>query len=123
MHQINPSLKLSAAVKPNPEIARKRFFQDWPTWLKNGSMDFVIPMNYAKAAQGFSHSMSMMKNENIPLDQIFMGIATYNQNSTTSSLKINQARSAGFNNLVIFSYDTYEKDPRYFDKIHRNMRK
>jgi len=121
IRKIKPGIKLSAAVKPNPELAKKRYFQDWPTWIRNGSMDFVIPMNYAQADRDFRHSMRMMKDENLPLDRIFMGIATYNQNSFTSSSKIKQAREAGFNNLIIFSYDTYEKDPRYFDQIHRVM--
>ncbi len=123
IHSIRPAIKFSAAVKPNPEIARTRFFQDWPTWLRSGSMDFVIPMNYAKADHDFIHSMTMMKNENINSDQIFMGIATYNQNSSTSAAKITHSRDAGFKNLIIFSYDTYEKDPRYFDQIHRNFKK
>ncbi len=123
IQSINPAVKLSAAVKPNPEIARTRFFQDWPTWLRNGDMDFVIPMNYAKGERDFKHSMTMMKNEKLDNDLIFMGIATYNQNSFTSSAKIGFSRNAGFKNLVIFSYDTYEKDPRYFDQVHRSLKK
>lgn len=120
---IRPTIKFSAAVKPNPDVARNRFFQDWPTWLKKGSMDFVIPMNYAVPDKDFKRSMTLMKQENIDPDRIFMGIATYNQNSYTSSGKISHSRNAGFNNLIIFSYDTYEKDPRYFDQIHRSFKK
>jgi len=120
---IRPGIKFSAAVKPNPDVARNRFFQDWPSWLNNGSMDFVIPMNYAKSEIDFKRSMTMMKKERINPDQIFMGIATYNQNSFTSSAKIAHSRDAGFSNLIIFSYDTYEKDPRYFDQIHRSFKK
>jgi len=120
--EIRPTIQLSAAVKPNPEIARTRFFQDWPTWLNNGFMDFVIPMNYAVADRDFKRSMTMMKNERLDQDRIFMGIATYNQNSYTSSAKIAHSRDAGFKNLIIFSYDTYEKDPRYFDQIHRSFK-
>ncbi|MEA3286722.1 MAG: family 10 glycosylhydrolase [Candidatus Marinimicrobia bacterium] len=121
IQHIRPEVKLSAAVKPNPNIAKTRFFQDWSTWLKNGSMDFVVPMNYAKSDRDFKHSMIAMNNTGISSRQIFMGIATYNQNSFTSSTKIGLARTAGFKNLVIFSYDTYEKDPRYFDQIHRSL--
>ncbi len=123
IQQINPNIKFSAAVKPNPNIARTRFFQDWPTWLKSGSMDFVVPMNYAKSEQDFKRAMTAMKRTNISEEQIMMGIATYNQNSFISSAKIGLARNSGFRNLVIFSYDTYEKDPRYFDQLHRSLRK
>jgi len=120
---IRPAIKFSAAVKPNPEVAKSRFFQDWPTWLNKGYMDFVIPMNYAVADTDFKRSMNMIKNEKLNMDQIFMGIATYNQNSFTSASKIATSRDAGFKNLIIFSYDTYEKDPRYFDQIHRSLKK
>ena len=51
-----------------------------------------------------------------------MGVATYNQNSVSSSGKITRARMAGYSNIVIFSYDTYEKDPRYFDLIHKRFK-
>ncbi|NQV13985.1 family 10 glycosylhydrolase [bacterium] len=116
---INPQVKLSAAVKPNPELAKSRFFQDWSSWLRNGSVDFVVPMNYAKSENDFKRCMTLMSNARLSPDQIFMGIATYNQNSFTSAAKIGLARDAGFRNMVIFSYDTYEKDPSYFDQIHR----
>jgi len=122
IQHINPSVKFSAAVKPNPEIAKTRFFQDWPTWLKNGSMDFVVPMNYAKSDKDFKRVMGAMQNANINQDQVMMGIATYNQSSFLSSTKIGIARKSGFQNMVIFSYDTYEKDPRYFDQIHRSLK-
>jgi uncharacterized lipoprotein YddW (UPF0748 family) len=122
IQQIDPAIKLSAAVKPNPEIARSRFFQDWPRWLAEDQIDFVVPMNYATADRDFIHSMTMIKNTGLDREKIYMGIATYNQNSRISSAKIGHAREAGFGNMVIFSYDTYEKDPRYFDLIHQRFK-
>jgi len=123
VQKIKPQAKLSVAVKPNPEIARTRFFQDWVNWLKDDKVDFVVPMNYAKSDHDFLHRIAIMRSEDLPVDKIYMGIATYNQNSLSSSTKISKARQAGFNNLVIFSYDTYEQDPRYFDQIHRSLKK
>jgi len=121
IQQLDPHVKLSAAVKPNPEVAKSRFFQDWVKWLNQGQIDFVVPMNYTKVDRDFIKSMSMIKSAGFGPDQVFMGIATYNQNSVLSSGKIRHSRSAGFTNMVIFSYDTFEKDPRYFDLIHRNL--
>ena len=117
-----PDVRLSAAVKPNPEVAKTRFFQDWTTWLKQGSIDFVVPMNYATADHDFRHSMTLMHEAGLDRQQIYMGVATYNQNSRPSSGKVALARAAGFQHIVIFSYDTVEKDPRYFDLIHRRLR-
>ena len=119
---LDPAVKLSAAVKPNPELAKSRFFQDWSTWLSTGAVDFVVPMNYATADNDFMHSITVIKNAGLPRDRIYMGIATYNQNSYNSSGKIGQARRAGFDNLVIFSFDTYEQNPAYFDAIQRSLK-
>ena len=56
---INPQLKVSAAVIAwdKPPLSEKDFdktqaaqwlFQDWHSWLKEGILDFAVPMNYAR---------------------------------------------------------------------------
>lgn len=56
---INPQLKVSAAVIAwgKPPLSEKDFdktlatqwlFQDWHGWLKEGIVDFAVPMNYAR---------------------------------------------------------------------------
>jgi uncharacterized lipoprotein YddW (UPF0748 family) len=119
----NPRIKLSVAVKPNPEIARTRFFQDWSAWVKGAKVDFVVPMNYAVSENDFVHSIRAMEAAHVASDKIYMGIATYNQSSLSSSAKIGRARREGYGNLVIFSYDTYEENPAYFDRIHNILKR
>lgn len=56
---INPQIKVSAAVIAwdKPPLSEKDFdktqaaqwlFQDWHGWLKEGILDFAVPMNYAR---------------------------------------------------------------------------
>ena len=117
-----PGVLLSAAVKPNPGLAQTRFFQDWPGWLRRGWMDMVVPMNYSKEVNDFKNNLYLIDQEALDRDQIYMGIATYNQASSKAAEKIIRAYQAGYNDIVIFSFDTYEKNPRYFDDLHRVLK-
>lgn len=48
LRQIRPNLLLSAAVMADPSDARSSKLQDWPTWLKEGYLDFISAMAYAE---------------------------------------------------------------------------
>lgn len=50
---INPGIVLSAAVFPNIETARA-LGQDWPTWLREKSLDYVCPMPYTENTATFN---------------------------------------------------------------------
>lgn len=54
VRQVNPKLKLSAAVWGGyPDIIQS-IGQDWGLWLREGYLDFVCPMNYADDTYKFS---------------------------------------------------------------------
>jgi len=117
-----PGVVLTAAVKPNPKAAQTRYFQDWPTWLRTGLLDAAIPMNYAKEARDFENNLYLIEQENLDTKRIYMGIATYNQTSVQSADKILRAKRSGYPDIVVFSYETYVEDPRYFDALHRALK-
>jgi uncharacterized lipoprotein YddW (UPF0748 family) len=52
--RVNPDLKLSAAVWGGYPDILASIAQDWPTWLRDGDLDFVCPMNYADDTYKFS---------------------------------------------------------------------
>ncbi|MDO8603654.1 MAG: family 10 glycosylhydrolase [Candidatus Omnitrophota bacterium] len=47
----SPGMLISCAVIPSTETAFSAAFQDWPGWLENGIVDYVILMNYTKNNQ------------------------------------------------------------------------
>jgi uncharacterized lipoprotein YddW (UPF0748 family) len=47
LREARPRIALSAACGPIPEKARNEHFQDVRTWLREGLLDVVYPMNYA----------------------------------------------------------------------------
>ena len=53
IRSIHPGIRFSAAVYPTPESAAENG-QDWPRWLRDGSLDFVAPMLYTTDSSRFA---------------------------------------------------------------------
>lgn len=52
--ELDPQIKLSAAVYQGYPDCRRSVGQDWGHWLKNGLLDFVVPMNYTSSSAEFA---------------------------------------------------------------------
>jgi len=111
----------SAAVKPDPIEAKNSFYQDWVTWIKNGWIDFAIPMNYTRDTEQFEDISKEIK-KSVPQDRIWMGIAVYNQNRYNAMTKTVLALSDGYSNVVFFSYKTFANQYNYFSAIKKAFR-
>lgn len=55
LREINPRIKLSAAVYQGYPACRDSIGQDWGAWLSKGLVDFVVPMNYTENSAEFSN--------------------------------------------------------------------
>jgi len=115
---VRPALMLSAAVKPDPEEARRYFFQDWQQWLKQDDLDFIVLMNYSRDSDQFERILK--KNNASPFkEKTWVGIGVYNQNQYDAMTKTLLALNNRFQNIVYFSYDTFMKDPQYFATVQK----
>ncbi|NOG44826.1 MAG: family 10 glycosylhydrolase [Calditrichaeota bacterium] len=116
IEEINPGLKLSVAVKPNPVEAKHRFMQDWLFWVENELCDFVVMMNYNPKMPKFKANIKITK-EKIGLDRIRIGIATYNIKNEEVLKRIKYVDndiSAGY---VLFSYNSIKKNNRLYNVL------
>jgi len=112
---------ISAAVKPNIYDAKLLFFQEWDLWLSAGYLDWAVPMNYIVKNDDFVQNMYMIK-DNLPLkyhDKIVVGISAYNQNPKLAGKKIQRLKKMNFNNISIFSYTEFVKNPYYWKKLKK----
>lgn len=57
IRQVNPSVRLSAAVGARWEEARRTHFQDARKWIAMGLLDAVYPMNYAENMREFEANL------------------------------------------------------------------
>jgi len=116
-----PKCIISAAVKPNLTNARNIFCQEWDVWLKNGYIDWAVPMNYTGDNNIFQKNIINMK-ENISLkylDKIIMGIGVYNQNPKSAEQKISKIAKEQFRGFSIFSYTVFKENPSYVKKLKK----
>ena len=119
-----PSCIISAAVKPNIYEAKLRFGQEWDLWLSSKYINWAIPMNYSKDENIFISNINIIK-DNIPqiyLDNIIMGIATYNQSAKKTGQKVIISRNLNFTNLSIFSYNSLINQKGYWRKLKRYLK-
>ena len=54
LRQANPKVKLSAAVFGAIQPDGGNIAQYWPDWLRAGSVDFLVPMNYTESSTEFA---------------------------------------------------------------------
>ena len=102
--KFNPWVKLSAAVKPDPDEARAGFGQDWPAWLLNRWVDFVVLMDYSKDTQTVLR-LAQKSVRYKGAGQVYVGLGAWRDSMEGIMEKTRELRRAGINDIVLFSYD------------------
>jgi len=100
----SPWVRLSAAVKPDPDEARLGFGQDWPTWLANGWLDFAVLMDYSpetKTVVRLAQKALRCRGRG----QIYVGLGAWRDSPQGIVDKAAQVRKLGADGVVLFSYD------------------
>ena len=112
---LDKNIKLSAAVKANPLISKKKWSQDWESWIDQGLVDFVVTMNYDPSFFNFNKNIESIRKEidNVNLNKVIMGIAVYNQDALDVSDKIYLSCIYNFKGISLFPYDS-KKDSTYW---------
>jgi len=121
--EVSPDCELTAAVKPNIYQARERFFQEWDVWLAAGYIDKAIIMNYSADLNNFAANIEVIY-DNLPekyRGKVVIGIATYNQSSSSAVDKIKYSQVTRFNGISIFSYNDLNKNPNYFRPLKKAL--
>ncbi len=103
---INPNLKISAAVWGGWPDTINSIAQDWATWIKNGYVDFVCPMDYTDSAYQFSTLVSKQLALPNAAGRIYPGIGvTADESQLRPDQVIEQiatARRLGATGFVLF---------------------
>ena len=116
-------IEFSAAVKPNLNEAKQRYYQEWDVWLAAGYLDKEMIMNYSPDLKTFSNNINILFR-NLPSkyrNKIVMGLATYNQTSDQVVNKIKYSKIASINHFAFFSYNVMSHNPRYFRSIKNEL--
>ncbi len=106
MRQINPGVKLSVAVYSTYPVCARSVGQDWGLWLREGLVDFVVPMNYAQDMASFNEMLTRQAALPGSKDRIYTGIGvTASESRLAADQVIDQvamARRLGLRGFVLF---------------------
>lgn len=109
IRQVNPKVKISAAVFRDWPDCRENNGQDWARWCREGWLDFVCPMNYTLDPQLFATRAAIHRQavpKGFPIVQgigVASGAGTM-ETSAELAVQIMLARQAGACGFVGFAY-------------------
>ncbi len=118
--KINSEIELSVAVKPDPVIAKHRYFQDWIGWIEKNYCDFVVPMNYKTDWVEFDSVLKQVLNRKIE-KKIMIGISTYNQDVLAVMQRLEVVKSDGFAGYSLFSFNHLRDNRTYLNELRHQI--
>lgn len=100
-----PGILISAAVVPDPAAAIGKKLQDWPAWAARGLVDALCPMAYAEDRASFTAQLDAVHRAagSVP---VWIGIGAYRLTAAETASRIYEARRAGAEGVLLFSYDS-----------------
>ncbi len=99
-----PGVQLSAAVGSEPEESYRRHFQDSLRWIREGLLDAVVPMNYARDMRLFSRRVASWAQEKDRV-VVIMGIQFDKRAGRAVIEQIRRARTVG-PHFAVFAYNS-----------------
>jgi len=76
--KLKPDAQVTAAVAPSLESAGS-MYQDWPRWVRDKMIDYVIPMAYTDKTVELQQHLSTWKTVDRQLDRIIPGLSLYQE--------------------------------------------
>lgn len=100
--------------------SKEQYLQDWPTWLKGGYADFVIPQLYRYKLADYEKILKELSTQVPPnlLNKVYPGILTslgdgYQASPDMMQQMIALNRKYGFEGEVFFYYETLNRIPAF----------
>lgn len=119
----HPGRELSAAVLPAPREAVDRALQDWPAWAKEGLVDLLVPMDYARDPVVFDRlARRCVASRGAAQVLIGVGAWRFGGDAAAIALRVRLAREAGAQGAVLFSHDNLRRRPALFDRVGALLR-
>jgi uncharacterized lipoprotein YddW (UPF0748 family) len=104
-----PGVVISAAVFPDPDVARDRVLQRWPEWARAGWIDLLCPMAYRRDTAEVGRLLSKARAA-APRTRMWGGLMAYAGERTLVRDQVRAAREAGCEGAILFAYDPAQRD-------------
>jgi uncharacterized lipoprotein YddW (UPF0748 family) len=104
-----PGIVISAAVFPDPAVARARVLQRWPEWAAEQLIDLVCPMAYRTDTAEVRRLLGAARAA-APSTPMWGGLMAYAGERERIRDQVRAARDAGCDGVMLFAYDPEKRD-------------
>jgi len=104
-----PGLVISAAVFPDPDVARERVLQRWPEWARAGWIDLLCPMAYRRDTAEVARLLTKARVA-APRTRMWGGLMAYAGERALLRDQVRAARDVGCEGAILFAYDPAQRD-------------
>jgi uncharacterized lipoprotein YddW (UPF0748 family) len=104
-----PGIVISAAVFPDPDVARERVLQRWPEWAQAGLVDLLCPMAYRRDTALVARLLTKARAA-APKTRMWGGLMGYAGERALLRDQVRAAEQAGCEGAILFAYDPAQRD-------------
>ena len=104
-----PGIVISAAVFPDPAVARDRVLQRWPDWAAEGLVDLLCPMAYRTDTEAVRRALALARAA-APTTAMWGGLMAYAGERDRVRDQVGAALEAGCDGVILFAYDPALRD-------------
>jgi uncharacterized lipoprotein YddW (UPF0748 family) len=109
LREARPGIVISAAVFPDPDIARDRVLQRWPEWARAGLIDLLCPMAYRRETNEVARLLKKARAA-APKTRMWGGLMAYAGEPALLRDQVHAAEQAGCEGAILFAYDPAQRD-------------
>jgi uncharacterized lipoprotein YddW (UPF0748 family) len=109
LREARPGIVISAAVFPDPDVARERVLQRWPEWAKAGLIDLLCPMAYRRDTDEVARLLKKARAA-APKTRMWGGLMAYAGERALLRDQVRAAEQAGCEGAILFAYDPSQRD-------------
>ena len=102
-------MRISAAVFPDPPVARDRVLQRWPDWAGQGLVDLLCPMAYRKDTSEVARVLSAARAA-APNTEMWGGLMAYAGEPDRLREQMRVTREVGCQGTILFAYDATQRE-------------
>ena len=104
-----PGTVISAAVFPDPAVARDRVLQRWPDWAADGLVDLLCPMAYRRDDAEVARLLAAARAA-APRTALWGGLMACSGEPERVKAQVGVARDEGCEGAILFQYDPGQRD-------------
>ena len=104
-----PGVVISAAVFPDPSVARDRVLQRWPEWAAEGLVDLLCPMAYRTDTTEVARILTAARAA-APKTEMWGGLMAYAGEPARLAAQTRAVKDAGCQGAILFAYDPAQRD-------------